>query len=70
MLSTKFCAMTGRGLSEGNLKYLGNKLFGTSGTVDFSSAVVSWAQFNKVNTRHYNNHSSKESWKQTTEQQG
>ncbi|XP_060571186.1 signal transducer and activator of transcription 5A-like isoform X2 [Ruditapes philippinarum] len=49
MLSTKFCAMTGRGLSDINLKYLGNKLFGMSGTVDFSSAVVSWTQFNKVN---------------------
>ncbi|XP_053409136.1 signal transducer and activator of transcription 5B-like isoform X3 [Mercenaria mercenaria] len=49
MLSTKFCAMTGRGLSDSNLKYLGNKLFGTSGTVDFSSAVVTWAQFNKEN---------------------
>ncbi|XP_060606463.1 signal transducer and activator of transcription 5B-like [Ruditapes philippinarum] len=49
MLSTKFCAMTGRGLSDINLKYLGNKLFGMSGTVDFSSAVVSWTQFYKEN---------------------
>lgn len=40
--------MTGRGLSESNLKYLGNKLFGTSGTVDFTGAMVTWAQFNKV----------------------
>ncbi|XP_053409133.1 signal transducer and activator of transcription 5B-like isoform X2 [Mercenaria mercenaria] len=47
MLSTKFCAMTGRGLSESNLKYLGNKLFGTSGIVDFSNAVVTWEEFSK-----------------------
>ncbi|KAL4228952.1 Signal transducer and activator of transcription 5B [Mactra antiquata] len=49
MLSTKFEAMTGRGLNDSNLKYLANKLFGTSGQVDFSNHKVSWVQFNKEN---------------------
>lgn len=48
MLSTKFEAMTGRGLSDSNLRYLANKLFGTSGQMDFSNSMVTWVQFNKV----------------------
>lgn len=46
MLSTKFKAMTGRGLSESNLSFLAGKLFGNSGT-DLDTAMVSWSQFYK-----------------------
>ena len=49
MLSTKFKAMTGRELSESNLTFLAGKLFGNSGT-DFSTAMVSWSQFYKVDS--------------------
>ena len=49
MLSTKFMSMTGRGLSEGNLKYLATKIFGpTAGNQDPSQLMVTWSQFNKV----------------------
>ena len=47
MLSTKFKAMTGRGLSESNLSFLAGKLFGNSGT-DLDTAMVTWSQFYKV----------------------
>jgi len=40
--------MTGRGLSENNLRYLSNKLFNTGGSPDYSNTVVTWSQFNKV----------------------
>ncbi|XP_052803181.1 signal transducer and activator of transcription 5B-like isoform X2 [Mya arenaria] len=49
MLSTKFAHMTGRGLTEQNLRYLANKLFAVTGQQDFSQHKVAWAQFNKEN---------------------
>ena len=49
MLNIKFKAMTGRGLSESNLTFLGGKLLGTNGP-DLSTALVTWSQFYKVCT--------------------
>jgi len=48
MLSTKFAQMTGRGLTDQNLRYLANKLFNTTGQQDHSQTHVSWSQFNRV----------------------
>lgn len=48
MLSTKFKAMTGKGLSDSNLNFLAGKLFGPS-VPDLSTAVVTWSQFYKDN---------------------
>ena len=46
MLTTVFHGMTGRHLTEGNLHYLGQKIFGIA--EDYSSYTVSWNQFVKV----------------------
>lgn len=48
MLSTKFLAMTGKGLDDNSLSYLATKIFST-GKQDFSQMMVTWLQFNKEN---------------------
>ncbi|XP_052252498.1 signal transducer and activator of transcription 5B-like isoform X4 [Dreissena polymorpha] len=51
MLSTKFHQMTGRALTEDNLRYIGTKLFGQTGNMppDPTKIQIRWHQFNREN---------------------
>ncbi|KAK2713763.1 signal transducer and activator of transcription 5B-like isoform X2 [Artemia franciscana] len=46
-LSTKFKAATGRGLTSGNLKYLGSKAFRNHNAGDNPNGIITWSQFCK-----------------------
>ncbi|XP_065222703.1 signal transducer and activator of transcription 5B-like isoform X2 [Planococcus citri] len=49
-LNMKFASVTGKGLSEDNLKYLAEKLFGVKrDDFDYDSMALSWSQFCKEN---------------------